>query len=228
MRFLGRELYRGRYMEVFVNWNGPMRGIRRVAWGEAGDNEDHDEFGADEKYLEGKIPLSTGEVQVEDGAATLAFLKAILDEVDPVNIGLADLQDAESWMWVNVYNRARTHIRASTVVKRGLWNALPGEAEVDATTIRGFTFSAPRAWAVPGYGAYGERFTGNGILTTFDLTNPAVLLRNNTYAYVVGVDDVEQESGFTVSSTQLTFVTAPDNGAVIKILYAYLSPAAGS
>jgi len=221
-------------MQVGIGLAGPglltesLSGVRRFAWTGASDIERHLQFGDDENHLEAKVPTYTGEVQIEDGDALTDFLKYASGQTDIVELDLADLNVAQPWLWVNILDRRRSYIRHSTLVKRAMWTGLPNEFEVDDVNIMAFPFESPRCWKIRGYAIKGEEFTGDGSKTVFNLSKTAVQLSDGSYAFVVAVESncpegvmEEQKSGFTVSSSALTFTSAPANGKKIQIIYLY-------
>jgi hypothetical protein len=59
-------------------------------------------------------------------------------------------------------------------------------------------------------------FTGTGSTTVFTLTS-APFEENSTFVYINGV--YQQKNTYTVSSTTLTFSTAPPDASTIEVIF---------
>lgn len=60
-----------------------------------------------------------------------------------------------------------------------------------------------------------DQFTGNGTDTQFSPLSAAPTSENNTDVYIDGV--YQQKNAYSVAGTQITFTSAPDNGAYIEV-----------
>jgi len=204
-----------------------LRGVRRFACNGSSDIERYLEFGDDENLLETKTPVYSGEIQLEDGSFLTDFLRYISGRSDIFDFDLNNLTQSRPWIWINFLN-PYGYIDHSILAKNCLFSGFPEEKEADDAVVLSFPFETSRCWTIRGYAVACDEFIGDGTTTSFPLSHTAVMLRDGSYAFAVAVQsdcysEVMEEiySGYTVSSSALTFSIPPASGKSIQVIYAY-------